>query len=63
MLEEEENNASLNDKKKLMWVHKCFRHRKSEGEYWTRYKKLADDEIKFYRYFRMTKHQLSASEN
>ena len=33
MLEEEENNASLNDKKKLMWVHKCFRSRESEGSY------------------------------
>jgi hypothetical protein len=23
--------------KKRMWVHNCFRSRKSEGEYWTRY--------------------------
>jgi hypothetical protein len=35
-------------KKKRMWVHKCFRNRKSEGEYWTLYKELADDEMKFY---------------
>jgi len=63
MLEEEEKNASLNDKKKLMWVHKCFRNRKSEGEYWTLYKELVGNEMKFYQYFRMTKHQLSASEN
>jgi hypothetical protein len=33
MLDEEEKNASLGDKKKRMWVHKCFRSRKSEGEY------------------------------
>jgi hypothetical protein len=26
-----------------VWVHKCFRSRKSEGEYWTVYKELADD--------------------
>jgi hypothetical protein len=38
MLDEEEKNASLSDKKKRMWVHKCFRSRKSEGEYWTLYK-------------------------
>jgi hypothetical protein len=28
-----------------MWVHKCFRSRKSEGEYWTLYKELTDEEI------------------
>jgi hypothetical protein len=42
-----------------MWVHKCFRSRKSEVEYWNLYKELADDEMKFYRYFRMSKHQFS----
>jgi len=56
MLDEEEKNAALNDKKKCMWVHKCFRSRKSEGKYWTLYKELADDEMKFYQYFRMSKH-------
>jgi len=57
MLDEEEKNASLGDKKKSMWVHKCFRSRKSEGKYWTLYKELADDELKFQQYFRMSKHQ------
>jgi hypothetical protein len=47
MLDEEEKNASLSDKKKRMWVHKCFRSRKSEGEYGTLFKELADDEMKF----------------
>jgi hypothetical protein len=42
-----------------MWVHKVFRNRKSEGEYWTPYKGLADDEMKFYQYFRMSKHQFN----
>jgi hypothetical protein len=59
MLDEEEKSAALSDKKKRMWVHKCFRSRKSEGEYWTLYKELADDEMKFYQYFRMSKHQLN----
>jgi hypothetical protein len=27
MLDEEEKNAALSDKKKLMWVHRCFRSR------------------------------------
>jgi hypothetical protein len=55
MLDEEEKNSSLNDKKKPMWVHKSFRSRKSEGEY----KELADDEMKFYQYFRMSKRQFN----
>ena len=33
MLAEEEKNVSLNDKKKRVWVHRCFRSRKSEGSY------------------------------
>jgi len=33
MLDEEEKNAVLSGKKKRMWVHKCFRSRKSEGSY------------------------------
>jgi hypothetical protein len=33
MLDEEEKNAALSDKKKSVWVHKSFRNRKSEGEY------------------------------
>jgi hypothetical protein len=59
MLDEEEKNVYQIDKKKRMWVHKCFRSRKSEGEYWTLYKELADDEIKFYQYFGMSKHQFN----
>jgi hypothetical protein len=55
MLDEEEKNASVSDKMKRMWVHKCFRSRKLEGEY----KDLADDQIKFYQYMRMYKHQFN----
>jgi hypothetical protein len=56
MLDEEEKNVSQSDKKKRLWVHKCFRSRKSEGEYWTLYKELAD-EIKFYQHFTVSKYQ------
>jgi hypothetical protein len=59
MLDEEKKNAPLSDKKKRMWVHKFFRNRKSEGEYWTLYKELADYEMKFYQYYRMSKHQFN----
>jgi hypothetical protein len=37
MFDEEEKNVALSDKKKRMQVHKCFRSRKSEGEYWILY--------------------------
>jgi hypothetical protein len=57
MFDEKEKRASVNDKKKRMWVQKCFRCRKSEGEYWTLYKELADDELN--QYFRMSKHQFN----
>jgi len=33
ILDEEEKSAALSDKQKRMWVHKCFRSRKSEGSY------------------------------
>jgi hypothetical protein len=59
MFDEEEKNVSQSDKKKCMWVHKCFRSRKSDGKYWTLYKELAHDEMKFYQYFRMSKHQFN----
>ena len=59
MFDEEERNAALSDKKKRMWVQKCLRNRKSEGKYWTLYKELADDEMKCYKYFRMSKHQFN----
>jgi hypothetical protein len=52
-------NAAFSDKRKRMWVHKCFRSRKSERGCWTVYKKLADDEMKFYKYFRMSNHHFS----
>jgi len=42
-----------------MWVQKFFRNRKLEGEYWTLYKELADDEMKCYHYFRMPMHQFN----
>jgi hypothetical protein len=59
MLDDEEKNVSFSDKKKRMWVDKCFRSRKSKGVYWTLYKHLTDDEIKFYLYFRMSKGQFN----
>jgi hypothetical protein len=58
MLDEEEKNSALSDKKKHMWVHKCFRSRKSVGEYWTLHRSRWW-QMKFYQYFRMSKHQFN----
>jgi nucleoid-associated protein YejK len=59
MLDKEEKNAALIDKEKRMWVQKCFRSTISEGRYRTLYKELTDDEMKFYQYFRKSKHQFN----
>jgi hypothetical protein len=59
MLDGEEKNAALSDKNKHMWVHNCFRGRKSEGKYWTLHKKSADNKMKFYQHFRTSKHQFN----
>jgi len=40
MLDVEEKNVGLSDKKKRVWVQKCFRSRKSEGGNLTVYKEL-----------------------
>jgi hypothetical protein len=42
-----------------MWVHKCLRNRKTEGEFLTLFKELTDDELKFYQYFRMSRYQFN----
>ncbi|CAH2267805.1 jg5742 [Pararge aegeria aegeria] len=41
--------------RRRQWVHKAWRKR-GEGEFATLYKHLIDDEIKFFEYFRMSKH-------
>jgi hypothetical protein len=32
---------------------------KTEGEFWTLFKELIDDELKFYQYFRMSRYQFN----
>jgi hypothetical protein len=44
MLDEGEKNASLSDTKRLCGFTSVS-ETKSEGEYWTLYKELADDEM------------------
>lgn len=51
--------SELRPKEKRLWVHKALRKRKEEGEYWTLYKELEDDEVKFFQYFRMSKSKFS----
>jgi hypothetical protein len=42
-----------------MWVHFCLRNRKTEGEPWILLKELTDDELKFYKYFRLSMYQFN----
>lgn len=51
-LDEEEYE---NKKKRKICVHDMLKKRKTEGEFFTLYKELVDDEMKFFQYFRMTK--------
>lgn len=54
--DEEEENRNENKKRRTIWVHEILKKRKTEGEFFTLYRGLADDETKFFQYFRMTKH-------
>ncbi|KAG7171568.1 hypothetical protein Hamer_G014703 [Homarus americanus] len=55
LLLEEEEEEKVRGQRKRLWVHQSLKKRKCEGEFWTLYKELADDEAKFYQYFRMSK--------
>jgi hypothetical protein len=49
LLEEEENiQSSEKRKRKRFSAHKILNKRKTEGEYWTLYKELMDDEEKLF---------------
>jgi len=47
LMSDEEKNAAHSDKKMDMWVKKCFRSRKPEGQYCTRYKELAEHQFQY----------------
>lgn len=59
ILDEEEKNENKKKSIRRYWVHEALRKRKTEGEYWTLYKHLVDDEEKFVQYFRMTSFQFN----
>jgi hypothetical protein len=48
LLEEESIQNSEKRKRKRSSVHKMLNKWKTEGEYWTLYKELMDDEEKFF---------------
>lgn len=54
ILEDEEKNCNQTKKK---WVRKMFTQRKFVGEFHTLFKELEDEEISFYKYFRMSQSQ------
>lgn len=56
ILDAEEENEKT---QRRYWIHESVRKRKTEGEYWTLYRHLVDDEEKFFSYFRMTSFQFN----
>jgi hypothetical protein len=61
LLEEEESRTreSNSQRKREKWVHKSLIRKKTEGDFFTLYKELVDDEEKFHQYFRMSKYQFN----
>ncbi|CAG5016043.1 unnamed protein product [Parnassius apollo] len=57
LLLEEEDRDKTKKRAKRMAVHPTLKKRKLEGEYWTLFKELIDDEEKFFLYFRMSRFQ------
>lgn len=51
ILDEEEEECPK--KTRRYWIHNSLKKRKTEGEYWTLFRHLVDDEEKFFQYFRM----------
>jgi hypothetical protein len=49
LLDEEERKS-----RKRKWVHESLLQRKEEGEYFTLYRELVEDSIRFHQYFRMS---------
>lgn len=55
--EEEEETESVKRKDGRIWVDKSLKKWKTEGEFFTLYNELLDDEVKFHQYFRMSRLQ------
>jgi hypothetical protein len=53
LLDEEENKRSKHNR---IWVHEILRKRKIVGEFATLYRKLIEDEMKFYKYVHKNVH-------
>ena len=56
---DEEEETENGKKNRRYWTHDALRKRKAEGEYWTLFKHLSDDEEKFFQYFRMSSFQFN----
>lgn len=52
--EEEEREKKDVKRRRRFWVHPLVRTRQEEGEYSTLYPHFINDDVKFYKYFRMS---------
>ncbi|KAJ8954532.1 hypothetical protein NQ318_000766 [Aromia moschata] len=48
ILDEEEEKETQKKTIRRYWIHEALRKRKAEGEYWTLYRHLVDDEEQFF---------------
>jgi len=51
---DEEEEMRQSKRSRRFWVHPLVRTREEEGEYTTLYPQLVNDDVKFYKYFRMS---------
>ena len=51
---DEEERRTTRKRKRTKWVHDMLKERNTEGEYFTLFQELTDDDTKFFQYFRMS---------
>ncbi|PSN38572.1 hypothetical protein C0J52_19755 [Blattella germanica] len=56
---DEEERRTTRKRKRTKWVHDMLKERNTEGEYFTLFQELTDDDTKFFQYFRMSKYQFN----
>ncbi|KAJ8953777.1 hypothetical protein NQ318_015436 [Aromia moschata] len=52
--EQEDMKKHCRKRKRRFWVHKMLKKRKEEGEFATLHTELVDDQMKFFKYYRMS---------
>jgi len=54
-----EQTGEQKNKRNGIWVHERSRKRKVEGEFATLHRELEDEEMRYYKYFRLSVHKFT----